>query len=162
MRLESDNEVKIRTSDQFTMFGWKKKKKDPGPKDSPSASSGFSSLNNLLKGSPKGKKAGKYGKTDILSGSQTSGSNSPHSLGERSSYISNGSASPSPSTNSNQITSQFVHSLPPPEYSAIVPPDHSLLGPKTSTPSGSSLRATYTPPPGYGILNQAATKHATR
>ncbi|XP_041456555.1 titin homolog isoform X1 [Lytechinus variegatus] len=142
------------------MFGWKKKKKEN--KNTSSPSGGFSSsLNNLLKGSPKAKKANKHGKTDILSGSQTSGSNSPHSVTDRAhltntptSFISNGSASPSPSNNSSQITSQFVQSLPPPEYSLRVPPDHSRLTPKTSNSDHPSLRATYTPPPGYGILKQ--------
>lgn len=149
------------TQQQSKMFGWKKKKKEKENNKTTSSSSssgGFSSLNNLLKGSPKAKKGNKHGKTDILSDSQTSGSNSPHSVTDRAhvaansptSLVSNGSASPSPSNNSNQITSQFVQSLPPPEYSLRVPPDHSRLTSQTSKSDHPSLRATYTPPPGYG------------
>ncbi|XP_030847646.1 uncharacterized protein LOC589102 isoform X2 [Strongylocentrotus purpuratus] len=143
------------------MFGWKKKKKENKKDTSSSSSGGFSSLNNLLKGSPKAKKGNKNGKTDILSDSQTLGSNSPHSVTDRApvansltSLVSNGSASPSPSNNSNQITSQFVQSLPPPEYSLRVPPDHSRLTSQTSKSDHPSLRATYTPPPGYGVPKQ--------
>ncbi|XP_071501069.1 uncharacterized protein [Diadema antillarum] len=139
------------------MFGWKKKKKEANNK-SGSSPSGFPSLNNLLKGGPRAKKSNKNGKTDVYVDGQTSGSSSPLSTatGSPASFIRNGPASRSPSMESGRITSTYVHSLPPPEYTEHIPPDHSSLQPLSSTPNHPTLRATYTPPPGYGVLKQVS------